>query len=736
MVELSRRARVTLAIRFTLSAGVLIAALLVAASGASAARAGAARASAASAVAETLQSDPFVQQGPRLSDSARDVSFGTTVAISTDGTTALIGAPGTNGGAGSARVFSRVGGEWVEQARLTGSGETGTGRVGGQFGASVALSGDGSTAIVGAPFDNGGAGGVWVFTRSGGTWTQQGSKLTGAGEAGAGQLGSSVALSSDGNTALVGAFKDAGEVGAAFVFTRSGESWTQQGPKLVGTGYCGLPTIGNAVALSADGNTALLGGYYDCDVGAAWTFTRSGSSWSQQGSKLRGQGEVGKGFFASGVALSADGNTALIGAGEDNANKGAAWAYVRSGSSWVQQGGELTGGGERGEGWFGSSVALSADAGTAIIGGAFEATGENGSAWVFTHSGSSWSQEGAKLVGSGMSNEPLTRLNGGGFGRSVAISGDGSLALVGGGLAAGPVGAVWTFQAGGSLPAAQFGRCVQVATAPSRYTGSYTNAACATVGGRHLYEWFPGPASAHFKLASVPGATLALQTPKGARLSCLSLAGTGDFTGNALSTVGNLGLTLSGCELSGSKCASAGAASGEVLSTPLEGALGITKPANKSAKNRIGLSIHPAGVGGSVAQFGCGSSSVSLRGSVVGSITTNEMLSSLPLSFSSSKGKQKPEGFSGQPPSALEISLDGAPFEQAALTLKASLIGEEPLEVDPAFSEACSPSPKRQAGRAHKPAHGAARVLHGKQCLGTVAHKPVRKPARKSHKRR
>jgi len=678
------------------------------------------------------QIGPFVQQGGQLHDGENGKSFGASVAVSSDGSTAVVGSPGAEEGVGAAWVFSRSATGWVQEARLSGSGESGTG----QFGASVALSADGGTVLVGAPYGAGAAGGVWVFTHSGGGWSQQGPELSRSEEIGPGQFGSSVALSADGNTALVGGWLDNNEVGAAWVFTRSGESWAQQGPKLVGSGTCGLPTMGNAVALSADGNTALVAGFFDCDKGAVWTFARSGSTWSQQGSKLRASGEIGKGFFGSSIGLSADGETAVIGANEDNGNAGAAWAFRRSGASWVQQGGKLTGGGERGTGYFGSSIGLSADGSTALIGGMRETTGFDGSAWVFAHSGSTWGQQGGRLTGSGEGSEALQLFGGGGFGRSVALSGNGALALVGGGHTSGLVGGVWTFvdETGASPPAAQFGRCVQIAKVPGVSTGSYKTAGCLALGGKHEYEWFAGPASTHFKLASQPGGAVALQTSKGTRLSCLALTGAGEFTGNALSTVGNLGLTLSGCELSGSKCASAGAASGEVLTAPLEGALGITKTGNKSAKNGIGLSIHPAGAGGSVAQFTCASSSVSIRGSVVGSITTNKMLSALPLSFSSAKGKQKPEGFIGQPASTLEVSLGGAAYEPAVLAVKASLVGEGPLEVDPAFSEACSPSPKRQTGRAHKPAHKAVRVRHGKQCLSTATHKPARKPARKTHK--
>jgi hypothetical protein len=97
------------------------------------------------------------------------------------------------------------------------------------------------------------------------------------------------ALSADGNTAIVGGLRD------AWVFTRRGGSWTQQGVALVGTGAVGnvIAFDGRSVALSADGNTALVGGEGDNSAtGATWVFTRSGGTWTQQGSKLVGTGSV------------------------------------------------------------------------------------------------------------------------------------------------------------------------------------------------------------------------------------------------------------------------------------------------------------------------------------------------------------------------------------------------------------------------------------------------------------
>lgn len=128
-----------------------------------------------------------------------------------------------------------------------------------------------------------------------------------------------------------GGWNDDHSKGAAWVFTRSGSTWAQQGPKLTGGGETGEGRFGVAVALSADGNTALVGGLADDSTrGAAWLFTRSGSTWTQQGSKLTPTDWAGEGEFGTNVALSADGATALIGAWRDNGGTGAAWAFVNS----------------------------------------------------------------------------------------------------------------------------------------------------------------------------------------------------------------------------------------------------------------------------------------------------------------------------------------------------------------------------------------------------------------------
>jgi len=290
----------------------------------------------------------------------------------------------------SANMLPTASAQFIQQ----GSKLVGTVAIGNAVqGRSVALSADGNTALVGGAADNNNAGAVWVYTRSGSVWTQQGSKLVGTGAIGNAGQGISVALSADGNTALVGGHIDNNGAGAVWVFTRSGSGWTQQGSKLVGTGAIGIAQQGFSVRLSADGNTALVGGFCDngsnCSsnpaVGAAWVFTRSGSVWTQQGSKLVGTGAIGpssrQGYS---VGLSADGNTALVAGVNDNSNAGAVWVYTRSGSVWAQQGSKLVGTGAIGNAKQGISVGLSADGNTALVGGTSDNNGA-GAAWVFVN---------------------------------------------------------------------------------------------------------------------------------------------------------------------------------------------------------------------------------------------------------------------------------------------------------------------------------------------------------------
>jgi hypothetical protein len=261
--------------------------------------------------------------------------FGESVALTPDGKTALIGAPSTDGRRGAVWFFARSGSGWRSQGELLGKkyGESGAS----SFGGSVALSSDGTIALIGGSEDNRSRGAAWVFRRvAGGKFALQGHKLTGGLEVGKAGFGVSVALSGDGGTALIGGKLDDGRAGAAWVFVRSlASSWTQlrklSRQNVVG-GEIGAGEFGGRVALSADGNTALIGasqdnGDRDNAVGAAWVFSRS-AAWAQQGPKLTGGGESGLANFGWGLALSRDGTTALVGGYKDARNRGAAWTFV------------------------------------------------------------------------------------------------------------------------------------------------------------------------------------------------------------------------------------------------------------------------------------------------------------------------------------------------------------------------------------------------------------------------
>ncbi len=170
-------------------------------------------------------------------------------------------------------------------------------------------------------------GAAWVYTKSGSTW-QTGIELTPNDNVGAGDFGNSAALSADGNTDIIGGPNDNGP-GAAWIFTRSGNTWAQQGNKLLGTVPAnGVAEItGWSVAISADGNTAIVGEPGgNSGLGGSWVYTRNSSTWTKQSNELAdASANASQGY---GVALSADGSTAIAGGNIDNMEQGAAWAFI------------------------------------------------------------------------------------------------------------------------------------------------------------------------------------------------------------------------------------------------------------------------------------------------------------------------------------------------------------------------------------------------------------------------
>lgn len=383
----------------------------------------------------------WVQQGQKLlGTGANGPASQGTVALSADGNTAVVGGNSDSNQIGAVWIWARSGGVWTQQgSKLVGSGAVGSSNQG----FAVAISADGNTVLAGGLGDNGFVGAAWVWIRSGGVWTQQGDKLVGSGASPETWQGASVALSADGNTALIGGIEDDGATGAAWVWTRTNGVWTQQGNKLVGFGAAGKARQGS-VALSADGNTAIIGGQNDDNgAGAAWIWTRSNGVWTQVGNKLVGSGGSPGARQGNQVALAGHGNTALVGAFADDGQTGAAWVWVKEGAAWRQEGGKLVGSGAVGAAGQGV-VSLSGDGNRAIIGGPFD-NNEAGAAWAWTRSGGVWTQDGPKLVGSGATpggtKPPFSARQG----TRVAISADGGTAIVAGFRDNQFTGGAWVF---------------------------------------------------------------------------------------------------------------------------------------------------------------------------------------------------------------------------------------------------------------------------------------------------
>jgi hypothetical protein len=372
------------------------------------------------------------------SDGASGDSFGIETAVSDDGTTAVVGAAAddTDGvrNTGSAYVYENSGGGESQQAKLLAS----DGDEDDYFGWHAAISGDGGTVVVAAPFDedpNGERGGsAYVFVRSGGSWAEATKVAPETGD-GNDQFGTSVALSKDGTTLLVGAEvadPDGTETGAAYVYTGSGGSWSLDA-RLTANEGSSNDRFGNAVALSDDGTTALVGSYLDDTLdgdsaGSVAVYTRSGGSWPQQARLTAGDGDADDNFGNS-VDVDATGTTALIGAPEDadpnGDSAGAAYVFGESGGAWNQQAKLAATDGDSGD-TFGWSLGLSDDGETAVVGAKNDDDPNGtfgGSAYFFVVSDGTWSQRTKLVPADGDSRDR--------FSRSADISGDGTTVIVG-----------------------------------------------------------------------------------------------------------------------------------------------------------------------------------------------------------------------------------------------------------------------------------------------------------------
>ncbi|MCB9336589.1 MAG: FG-GAP repeat protein [Lewinellaceae bacterium] len=346
-------------------------------------------------------------------DAAEGDFFGGSLAISGD--YAIIGAflDDDNGDkSGSAYIFVRSGTSWVEQAKLTAS----DGAANDYFGQSVSISGD--YAIVSAyqdDDDGSDSGSAYIFIRSGNNWSEQ-AKLT-ASDADAGDLfGISVSISGD--YAVIGAYLDddgGTDSGSAYVFVRSGTSWTEQA-KLSASDGDADDAFGFSVSISGD--YVIAGAYLDdnsTNSGSAYVFARSGTTWSEQAKLTSSDGAFGDNFGES-VAISGD--FAAISASYDDDNgmdSGSAYVFARSGTTWTEQAKLTSSDGNPGD-LFGLRLSISQDY---IVLGAHRDSDnmlQAGSAYVFVRSGTNWSERVKFTACDGEINDF--------FGFNTAVSGD------------------------------------------------------------------------------------------------------------------------------------------------------------------------------------------------------------------------------------------------------------------------------------------------------------------------
>lgn len=366
----------------------------------------------ASPSSETLFDGSFVETGfVQASDGARQNFFGRAVAV--DGDTMVVGASGAridgNSLQGAVYVFTRSGTGWIEQQKLVAD----DGAANHYFGIAVAVEGD--TMLVGAYFA-GSAGAVYVFTRSGATWSQQQKLVADDGIAGS-SFGWSLDL--EGDTAVIGARGSGNLAGAVYLFGYSEMSWSQQ-QKLTASDAAAGDGFGSAVAL--DGDTLVVGAHQPLAQGAAYVFIRDGSNWQEQ-QKLTT--EDGTNFDNFGSAVAVSGHTAFVGAYraavEQNNNHGAVYMFTRDDVTWSFQQ-KLAAADGAASDRFGYAIAL--DEGKMLIGASGHMA--HGAVYLFTPDDTGWNQQQKLIPGNGSSGES--------FGTAIALDGETAV-----------IGAAWTF---------------------------------------------------------------------------------------------------------------------------------------------------------------------------------------------------------------------------------------------------------------------------------------------------
>lgn len=336
-------------------------------------------------------------------------------AVGADGPTAVVGAPydnGTSFASGTLHVYERAGPVWVLEAVIVAA----DGAVVDQLGFSVDVDEDSIVAgAYGANTVVADTGAAYVFTRSGATWSEEAKLVTS--DAGL-QDGAGNAVAIDGDTVVVGVpFDDDGglDAGAAYVFTRSGTTWSEQA-KLTASDAGAADQFGLSVAI--DGDTVIVGNSGDDDAGlesgAAYVFRRTGTTWSEEAKIVAPDAAAGDTF---GQSVTVDGDTVVIGSprdDDDGMDSGAVYVFTRSGTTWFIQSKIVADDADAGD-RYGSWVSLDTDrlgigAPIDIVAGT-----DSGSVYVVDRAATLWTQT-TKLV-------PLDTQVGDRFGAALAVTG-------------------------------------------------------------------------------------------------------------------------------------------------------------------------------------------------------------------------------------------------------------------------------------------------------------------------
>jgi len=338
------------------------------------------------------------------------------VAISGDGAYAIVGAEKTGTNRGTAYIYVRSGSTWSQQQILNAPSPTDQD----YFGGSVCIDASGTYAGVGSWGEDK----FYIYIRSGSTWSLQ-QEIAGPYRVSSGYsdyFGKHCCITPDGTRLCVAAATNptgGTNKGAVYVYSRSGTTWSQEAflQASVTTNQ-----FGRSVDISNDGDYILSCSPFEGAgaveyAGSGFIFTRSGTSWSQQ-AQLTASDRAQNDFMGQSCALNSDGSYAYIGSRGDNSNVGSAYVFTRSGTSWSQQAKFSASDGAGGDqfGWGGD---MSRDAKYVVVGG----NSAINNAYVYERSGTSWTQRQILASSDLASND--------GFGRAVSISTDGSYVIVG-----------------------------------------------------------------------------------------------------------------------------------------------------------------------------------------------------------------------------------------------------------------------------------------------------------------